>query len=377
MRHGLISILTNPIYLGWWIPLDGGVIENNHEPIVEEALFTYAHRLLSTHDLNGERQRPERVTRSESVDALLKKVIRDPDGVPFYAKASTRSYACLEQKGRLVMAYKLAVSIEAIDAVFLEKFFERVRSIDPHQFDDFEDRIEQKRLAQEENAAHMRVSIKEAALKMQRINDLLTNTSLAEPLPRSMIDDLVKQYKGLEGKKRELERELEASQPETEKDEVTLYEIRTLIPRIVELWDELPFARRLRFVGALTRQVYLSRVSPGWVKMEIHWKMQGWQVDIAHIRRSWSGLRWTAEEEERLQKLFPTEDAGDILEALPTRSWRAIRARASLKHIARQRNGPNSIPVNSPVYLDMAFEDLQYVERMGLVLTTKNAQWSN
>jgi hypothetical protein len=58
--------------------------------------------------------------------------------------------------------------------------------------------------------------------------------------------------------------------------------------------------------------------------MEIHWKIEGWEVDIAHIRRGWSGEKWTAEEEELLRNIFPTEDAGDILQAFPSRSWRAI-----------------------------------------------------
>src|SRR2546429_363909 len=76
-RHGLESILTNPVYIGWWIPLDGGLIENNHEPLVDETLFTYAHKRVSIYTLQGERQKPGRVTRHGKVNALLKKVIKD------------------------------------------------------------------------------------------------------------------------------------------------------------------------------------------------------------------------------------------------------------------------------------------------------------
>jgi hypothetical protein len=39
-KDGIESILTNPVYIGWWLPIGGGVIENNHEAIVEEGLFT-------------------------------------------------------------------------------------------------------------------------------------------------------------------------------------------------------------------------------------------------------------------------------------------------------------------------------------------------
>src|SRR5262249_54447517 len=61
--HGLKSILTNPVYMGWWLPIGGGVVENTHPPIVEEALFTFAHKRLSVYDLTGERQKPERINR--------------------------------------------------------------------------------------------------------------------------------------------------------------------------------------------------------------------------------------------------------------------------------------------------------------------------
>ena len=79
-RGGLLSILTNPAYIGWWIPLQGDVIVNNHEPIVPEELFWMVHRQLSSYDLNGNRQKPERVTRYGTVEALLKKVLESDQG---------------------------------------------------------------------------------------------------------------------------------------------------------------------------------------------------------------------------------------------------------------------------------------------------------
>jgi hypothetical protein len=121
----------------------------------------------------------------------------------------------------------------------------------------------------------------------------------------------------------------------------------------------------------------LSRVAPSWFKMEIHWKIQGWETDIAHIKRGWSGTHWTGEEIDCLRQMFPTEDAGVILQALPTRSWRAIKAKAYEKGLARTRRGIKSIPVNNPAYLDMSFEDLVYAEERGLAPSTKNAQWSS
>src|SRR5207248_2634340 len=240
---------------------------------------------------------------------------------------------------------------QAIDAAFLEKFFERVQSISSDRFSDWEDKIEKKRAAREEREGLIKKGIWEADLKMKRINELLTNTNIENPLPQSMINDLVTQYRGLEAKKEDLKRELLGNPEAENEDEELLYEISALIPRIVELWDSLPIEKRLRFVGALVRHVILSRATSGWLKMEIHWKMQDWETDIAHIRRGWSGVRWTGEEEALLRAMYSSEDAGDILKAFPTRSWRALKAKADELDITRVRRGENSIPVNKPDFL--------------------------
>jgi hypothetical protein len=376
-RHGLESILTNPMYLGWWIPLDGGVVENNHEPLVDEVLFTYAHKRISQFSLNGERQKPEKVTRHSQVDALLKKVLKDPDGTPLYASRAQRAYRCVEQRGRLLMRGKFSLSIELIDTTFLEKFFERIQSLDADACSDWEDIIEKKKAEKQEKDGLIRKGIKEAELKMKRINELLTNTDIENPLPKSMVDDLVRQYTGLEAKKAELTGELQETPDEEQEQEETMYEIHTLIPRIVELWEVLPFEKRIRFVGALVREVIISRVSPGWVKMEIHWKMPTWETDIVHIRRGGGSYYWTDEQLALLQAMYPTEDAGDILQALPTRNWDGIKDKACELHIARIRKEKNTIPASSSYLLDMSYEDIVYAEKNGLVLTTKNVQWRN
>ncbi len=132
-----------------YFELDGGLIENNHEPVVDEWLFTYAHKRLSTHDLNGERQKPG-VTRNGNAQALLKKVIRDGKDNPVYAKADTGCgyYVACEYES-LSRLYEVSVAVQTLNGLFLEKFFERVSSIDPAQFSGWEDKLEQKQKIKE------------------------------------------------------------------------------------------------------------------------------------------------------------------------------------------------------------------------------------
>jgi hypothetical protein len=304
----------------------------------------------------------------------LKKVIIGPEDTPIYPSSANHTYNCREHKGRIRIEDKFAVSIEAVDAAFLEKFLERVQSIDSARFSDWEDKIERKRAERAGREELLRKDIREARRQRQETLDILDDPDI--PKTKQMKIDYANKIAGLETRIEELQQELE--RPATEEDdEEILYEIHTLIPKIVALWDSLPFEKRKRFVGALIRRVVLSRPAPGWVKMEIHWKLPDWKADIGHIRRGWCGEHWSAEEEERLQSLYPSGDAGDILKAFPTRSWRALKAKGGELHMTRVRKGPNSLPVNNPNYLDMSHDDLSYAAQSGQALTTKNVQWSS
>src|SRR5579859_2242718 len=54
-RKGLISILTNVSYLGWWVHQGVVKIKNNHSAIVDEGLFWYAFNRLSDYTIEGSR----------------------------------------------------------------------------------------------------------------------------------------------------------------------------------------------------------------------------------------------------------------------------------------------------------------------------------
>jgi Recombinase len=110
---GIRYILCNPVYIGWWLPINGGVVENNHEAIVDEVLFTYAHKRLSSYNLNGERQKPERVTRSGEAKAILKKVLRDDKNQPMYTTTSGKKswhYDSHEHSG-LSITHRYSLSV--------------------------------------------------------------------------------------------------------------------------------------------------------------------------------------------------------------------------------------------------------------------------
>jgi hypothetical protein len=183
---------------------------------------------------------------------------------------------------------------------------------------------------------------------------------------------------GLEGKIAEWENELDASgdEDEGEDEEITLYQIHSLLPDIASKWDKLSFAVRLRFVGALVRKVVLSHVAPVWLKVEIHWKSAiGDFIDTGHFKRTAANkTRWSQEEETILREIYPHADAAEILKALPDRSWDGIQHRANRLNIERERKGRNSIYVTLESYGTL--EDRQYEEEHGLSPLGKKVHWS-
>ena len=369
-ESGLKSILTNPAYIGWWLPLNGGVIENNHEPIVDEVLFAYAHKRLSLYDLKGQRQRPERVTRNGHAQALLKKVIEGTEGREVYPLYD--DYVC-RVRSSLTSSYDFSVAMKIIDACFQVNFLKRLQDIDPQRFSDWEEVTEQLTQAREDKRRLIVKQMKKAEDRMKEIMQDLTDPEI--PLTKAMKIAYAQEHAGLEKKKAAFEKELDALDDKPQSDEEVLYEINTLIPDIVSEWQYLSFATRMKVVGALTRSVVIDHVTPSWIKMEVIWKLPEWGIDSAHIRRSTNRSFWTEGEDLLLKQLYPEHDAADLLRAFPDRSWTALQDHARELGVKRLRNHRNSIPA-STLYDHLSLDDVEYAKEHGLDASSKSVQWS-
>ncbi len=364
-RGGIESILTNPVYIGWWLPLDGGVIEQNHEPIVDEVLFAYAHKRISTYDLQGERQKPERVSRWGEVQALLRKVIKDEQGRTIYVSPEKGgTYRCTNDAG-LHHNYNFSVLVRTLDHIFLERFLARVESIDPTLFSDWEDAIVKQRLANKAQELRreqlIRDQIAGAERKRQEVLAVLTNPDI--PKTKQMKIDLANECAGLEGRIAKLHTDLNPTDNGEEDVEEILYQIYTILPAIRQKWGQLPFAQRMRFVGALVRRVVLSHPVPSWLQISIEWKLPDWGVDTRYIRRTTSnGSGWTKEENHRLAAMYPSEEARTLLTAFPERTWMALRRRA--KTLGIPRRVENDMPTRG-IYAHHCLRDIEFLEKAG------------
>lgn len=368
----LRGILTNPTYLGWWVPMGGGLIENNHPRIVEEALFMYASKRLSTHDVYGNRQRPAMISRNGKAKGLLKKVITGP-GSDYFMYINPHSngyltYACARYQRMGSLLHEFEVSVETLDSAFLALFLTRLQEWEANgDLARWKDRIEDRQAGKEEHKKQIRKSINEAVAKMRRINEIITD--MENPPSKAQENDLKQMYRDLNEKRAQWEQELKGTLEEAAEEEVVLFQIWELIPEIKQYWEQLLLHDKLKVIGAFTRKVILSIPSPGWAKVEIEWKIG--QHDILHFRRKCSPGRWTEEEDAILREMYPTRDGVDILRHLPLRTWTAIRQRAIRKNLSR---GQCKNSVELAEYIETCLQDHQYAEEHGLDTNSKIPQ---
>src|SRR6185437_9826675 len=188
---GVRLILTNPVYLGIWIPQNGGVIEHNHEAIVDEGLFIYAFNRLSSYDLQGNRQKPEAVTRNGKVEALLRKVIKAQRGNTVRTSTTNLGHGIYKilDDAKLSTKSLFSIMVSIVDEMFLKRFFLRIQSL-PYLCQGWEDVIEKKQLARNMQAQIIKKSIQEVDDKMERLAELLADneTSLPDSLKRRYIE---------------------------------------------------------------------------------------------------------------------------------------------------------------------------------------------
>ncbi len=320
------------MYVGWWIPIEGEIVKDNHPAIIDEELFWLVFDKISLYDLEGNRLKPDLVTRNGAAMGVLKKVLVDEKGKHFYAARYHGGRYCIMERNSLVTTGFKALTIRLIDGVFLERFFERLRNWTG--FEDWAEQIKQKEKTLRKKKEDILRLIAEVQSEWNETMNTLTNPKIEKT--EQMKDFLVKKCKGLEARKVELEQDFNAPD-EDEADEIYQYKIATLLPELIEEWEQLPFDKRLTTVSAFVRSVTLEEVSPSWLKMTINWKRTDWGTEQRHVLRENTAKQfWTEEDDAIVKEMYPTADTLDILHRLPTRNYNMLTARASILGVTRQ-----------------------------------------
>ncbi len=107
--------------------------------------------------------------------------------------------------------------------------------------------------------------------------------------------------------------------------------------------------------------MFISKVAPTWLKIEIIWKGIGIPTaDIGYLMlNSAANKEWNDKEIALLREMYPHSKADEILEKLPNRAWAAIKQYAYRKNLRREiHNTPRDKKL-----MRISLRDIDFMEK--------------
>src|SRR6185312_13313994 len=149
-RFGVYSILTNPVYIGWWIVAGDVISRTNHEPLIDkehEYLFWYAFDRLSGYTVDGE-ENEKRVIREQRyyqkstiVATITSGILKDrivADGAKVYVHNTGEKYSYIlsysQVRGGSTTVGDCQIDAATVDAAFSDCFFRHLEEV--HELDE-------------------------------------------------------------------------------------------------------------------------------------------------------------------------------------------------------------------------------------------------
>ena len=402
-RPGLMYLLTNPIYIGWWI-IQGDIISRqNHEPIIDrehEYLFWYAFNRLSPYTTDGEENtkretQPRRFYQKSTAQqtGLLKERITAHDSNVYVHLAHGSYQYTIAPKASSSMLHVGHNAIEAsvVDTAFTKRFFERLEAT--HDFDEYQRWISEETQKQETLSTSIsqqlqQIDIQQEAI-LQEIVDIRTQirekvrleqetTSKEDALRKRleaeaqpMIEKLRIRFNRLEATKEELTTKLQSSEDNQSLATARQYaDFQTEVQKLLPVWDNKPFTVRQEFVNLFVREAVLNIAATHWLCLEIVWSHPAWEADTLFIHRSHgSAPFWTEEEREVIRILYPKAAQKELLQALPEKSWAAIRTEAHNLRIRR------AVPRTSIIPRNLTWSDWQFMQEMSIAPKDRSTKY--
>ena len=395
-RHGLETLLTNPVYLGWWIVMGDIVNRENHAPIIDkehEYLFWYAFNRLSEYTVNGERNeqrerksQQRRFYQRETVvqGGLLKdKIVTTNGSVHVHLDKNQHRYVIIAPP-KVLRKVDTGIEVSVLDDTFTMRFFERLQ--ETHDFDEYRRWIAESTERQVSLIESINSQLVEIDRQQESILDekLAIRTHIKEKIrdaqaktPDVDIDALKKQLEDEAApdiarlnrrseKLNKLTAELNAKLPKPEEHEQLqkakkYADFQTELQLLIPVWPNKPFNVRKEFVNLFVRQATLEIVATHWVRLTIDWSHPQWETDTLYIfRRRGAMPNWTEEEQEIIRTQYPYAPRGVLLEQLPEKSWVSIRQEALRLGIEREGWTYSSIPKH------VTWSDWQFMQEFGI-----------
>lgn len=408
-RRGIISILTNPFYIGWLIVSGNVITTENHEPLIpkdKQYLFWFAFDCLAEYTIEGEKNTkrvlgPGRFTHRLNTDStgILKDRVQTPDGNPIYVHINTSrghysSYRTRRMDTRVLVKFESEMNVNLIDSEFAKLLFIHLRHT--HDFDGFRQWVTEV-LAKKQNQHQIILTqLKEVKIQQEAIMDerLGIRTQISQQIRTALAEDsnldveqmksylesqFAKDIERLQARSQKLdarELELKAKLPEQTEDKQTrvartFADFQTELENLAEAWPKKPVKGKREFVNLLVTKVELSTVATHWIKMTVYWTHPAWPTETVYIYKRRGAINnWTAEEHELVELHYPDKPKHELLAMLPNKSWTAIEMQAYKLQVKRKQK-PN--PLNIDGYT--TWSDYLFCQQIGIKWETKETMY--
>jgi DNA invertase Pin-like site-specific DNA recombinase len=362
-RAGLVSILTNPAYIGWYVFNEVIISKEAHKAIVDLDDFMYAYERLSSVTLDGQpnENKPKVERRTASKVALLDGLLVSKVGeniLPVYVIDNTymsRQYGETDWE-----TSDFVLSVKRVDRAVTGAILTLIVSLEQRHKEGLQDDLNQIiTTLQEEKAAegidlqktlaNIRKGIQEAELEKK-----VALEELYEPGVRAA----TKQLKLLHA----AEEAIELKIAHADKEQAELAKTKDLLQEAVELWEKWDFETRQRFIRLVVEGATMTEVTTHIIRFDIDLREPLGCTLVGYIYKHRGGKEtWTDEESATIIQMYPQADRIDILKALPRRTWDCCARQAQLLGVKREKR------VNTALCpYDLTYADITLMQEVGL-----------
>jgi hypothetical protein len=333
-RTGLISLLTNPIYIGHWMYNGAVVVWNNHEPIVPDKLFWQAFNYLSRYGVDGESNRnhtPHRTGERPSLDEK-RPVTRPLCSGLLYARVDDSLIRVGTRYSGLYETYTYHLSVykpdgaknlwgrycDPLDEAVVYHLHQRAKStFDPEVWDEGEQKlnqIDQRDRAFKQNQLMM--------LQSAMQNVLASFETLSHP---TIIKRQEERYEEMERECERLGHEI-AGITETEERRKDLRVLRERFESAVSAWDKFSHSDKQNAIRFFVKRIEITELNKRSVtEFVIHWQDDSTTMiavpPTPRVGRAWSH----AEVEQLITLLRGGARNRELYEAFPDRGRETVR----------------------------------------------------
>ncbi len=391
-RKGIITVMTNPANIGWWIVAGDIVSQNNHDPLIppeEQYLFWYAFERLAPYTVNGEKNEmrindhPKRFYQRHTnpTEGLLKDRVTSPDGVVrVHMKQGSQHYAIVPPNQRIYITDMHEIDARLIDRAFATVFLDHLKETPELEI------YKQWVTTEMQNHEALLANLESQLRNFDKSQDAILNEIVAirshiaetatteeekkrfEKEAEPLLQGLRDKYTLLEKTKQQVSDKLQSIQTSEHYTTIQKFaSFQTELAKLIPVWEQKPFSIKKEFINLCLTEAVIQIIAPHWIQLDLYWSHPQWQPQQLFIPRP-RGSRdvWTEEEKTIFQEQYPTAPKDTLLQLFPGKNWGALLKMAEVLGIRR------TISHAYPVPLHLSWDDMLFMQENTIPLSTRS-----